>query len=72
MMKSKAWLPYVVPMGIYMAFLLVQSDANLLWIYPAKVMAVAVALIYFRKEYEELRVPGVFLGWRSSWGWWRL
>ena len=56
-MKSKPWLPYIVPMGIYMAFLLVQSDANLLWIYPAKTIAVAVALIYFRKEYVELCSP---------------
>src|SRR6266404_2385972 len=57
---SKPWLPYVVPMGIYMAFLLVQSDANLLWMYPLKTLAVAAALIYFRKQYEEIvvgRVP---------------
>ncbi len=60
MMKSKPWLPYVVPMGIYMAFLLVQTNANLLWVYPAKVIAVAVALIYFRREYKELR-PGFSL-----------
>jgi uncharacterized protein len=60
MMKSKPWLPYVVPMGIYMAFLLVQTNANLLWVYPAKVIAVAAALIYFRREYEELR-PGFSL-----------
>jgi len=60
MMKSRPWLPYVVPMGIYMAFLLVQTNANLLWVYPAKVIAVAAALIYFRKEYEELR-PGFSL-----------
>ena len=58
MMKSKTWPPYVVPMGIYMAFLLVQTNANLLWVYPAKVVAVAAALVYFRKEYEELR-PGL-------------
>jgi CAAX prenyl protease-like protein len=44
-------------MGIYMAFLLVQSDANLLWMYPAKTLAVAAALIYFRKQYVELRSP---------------
>ena len=56
-MKSKAWLPYVVPMGIYMAFLLVQSDANLLWMYPVKTLAVLAALIYFLSEYEELRAP---------------
>jgi CAAX protease family protein len=44
-------------MGIYMAFLLAQSDANLLWMYPAKTLAVAAALIYFRKQYLELRSP---------------
>jgi uncharacterized protein len=60
MMKTKPWLPYVVPMGIYMAFLLVQTNANLLWVYPAKVIAVAAALIYFRNAYEELR-PGFSL-----------
>lgn len=56
-LKSKPWLPYVVPMGIYMAFLLVQSDANLLWMYPVKTLVVAAALIYFRKEYVELCSP---------------
>jgi uncharacterized protein len=54
-LKSKPWLPYVVPMGIYMAFLCVQSDANLLWMYPLKTLAVGGALIYFRKQYVELR-----------------
>ncbi len=43
-------------MGIYMAFLLVQSDANLLWMYPVKTLAVAASLFYFRKQYVELRV----------------
>jgi uncharacterized protein len=54
-MKSRAWLPYVAPMGVYMAFLLVQSNANLLWVYPVKTIAVAAVLWFFRKEYEELR-----------------
>jgi hypothetical protein len=54
-LKSKAWLPYVVPMGIYLAFLAVQTDANLLWLYPAKTLAVVAALVYFWKHYEELR-----------------
>ncbi|MGA2138991.1 MAG: CAAX prenyl protease-related protein [Verrucomicrobiia bacterium] len=56
-MKSKPWLPYVVPFGVYMAFLLVQSNANLLWVYPVKTIAVAAALWFFRKEYEELCSP---------------
>ncbi len=56
-LKSKPWLPYVVPMGIYMAFLCVQSDANLLWMYPVKTLCVAAALVFFRKQYGELRSP---------------
>ena len=54
-LKSKPWLPYVAPFGIYMAFLLVQSNTNLLWVYPLKTIAVAAALWFFRKDYEELR-----------------
>jgi CAAX prenyl protease-like protein len=53
--QSVPWLPYVLPMGVYMAFLLVQSNANLLWVYPLKTLAVAAALWWFRKDYEELR-----------------
>jgi CAAX prenyl protease-like protein len=57
--KSEAWVPYVVPMAIYMAFLLVQSQwpEGLVWLYPVKTVAVAAALLGFRKRYEELRVP---------------
>ena len=29
-----------------MAFLFAQSNANLLWVYPAKTIAVAAALFY--------------------------
>jgi CAAX prenyl protease-like protein len=61
-LKSKPWLPYVVPMGIYMAFLCVQSDANLLWMYPLKTLAVAASLFYFRKEYVELRSAMIGVG----------
>jgi CAAX prenyl protease-like protein len=56
-LKSKPWLPYVAPMAIYMAFLLVQSPSNLLWVYPIKTIVVAATLWYFRKSYEELRSP---------------
>jgi uncharacterized protein len=57
--KSGAWVPYVVPMAIYMAFLVVQSEwpEGLVWLYPLKTVAVAAALFGFRKKYEELRVP---------------
>jgi len=46
-----------VPMAIYMAFLAVETDANLIWMYPLKTVVVAAALWVFRKEYEELRSP---------------
>ena len=58
---SKSWLPYVAPMAVYMAFLLAQSNANLLWLYPVKVLAVAGVLWIFRKHYPELQ---------SSFSWW--
>ena len=61
-MKPKPWLPYVLPMGVYMAFLLVQTNANLLWLYPLKTLAVAGTLWWFRKEYEEFRPAVSWLG----------
>ena len=44
-------------MAVYMAFLSVQSNANLVWIYPVKILAVAGVLWFFRNSYTELR-PG--------------
>ena len=65
--KSKPWVPYVVPMAIYMAFLLVQSQwpEDLVWLYLVKTVAVAAALLGFRKKYEELRVPPSG-GWKNA------
>jgi len=54
-LKSKPWLPYVAPFAIYMAFLFVQTNENLLWAYPLKTVAVAVALWWFRSSFTELR-----------------
>jgi CAAX protease family protein len=54
-MKSRPWVPYVAPMAIYFVFLLVQTNANLVWLYPLKTIAVAAALWFFHKEYEELK-----------------
>jgi CAAX prenyl protease-like protein len=56
-MKSKPWLPYVLPMAIYMGFLAVRTDANLVWMYPVKTIVVAAVIWFFRKEYAELRSP---------------
>jgi CAAX protease family protein len=47
-------------MAVYMAFLSVQSDANLLWMYPLKTLVVAAVLIYFRNEYVELRSAMIY------------
>lgn len=57
--KFGPWVPYVVPMGIYMAFLVIQSEwpEGLVWLYPVKTTVVAASLLWFRKKYEELRVP---------------
>ncbi len=58
---SKPWLPYVAPMAVYMAFLLAQSNANLVWLYPLKVLAVAGVLWWFRNHYVELQPGGAGL-----------
>jgi hypothetical protein len=51
----------VVPFALYMAFLAVEQgarawggDFDVRWLYPAKVVLVALALWYFRGEYREL------------------
>lgn len=68
--KSRPWVPYVVPMGIYMSFLLIQSQwpQGLAWLYPAKTMAVAASLLGFWKKYEELRVPPSDTTEAANWG----
>jgi len=55
--SRRPWLPYVAPMAVYMAFLTAQSNANLIWLYPVKIVAVAGTLWLFRNLYPELR-PG--------------
>ena len=50
----RPWLPYVVPMAIYMALLAVQSNANLLWLYPVKTLTVIGALWWYLENYAEL------------------
>ena len=57
-MKDRPWLPYVAPMALYLVFLLAQSNANLLWLYPVKTVAVAGVLWWCRGAYTELR-PGM-------------
>jgi uncharacterized protein len=58
MTSNKPWLPYVAPMALYFVFLAVQTNANLVWLYPVKTLAVAGTLWWFRKSYDELR-PGL-------------
>ena len=61
-MKSRPWLPYVAPMAIYLTFLSVQSNDNLVWLNPLKTLTVTVALWWFRREYTELRPAMSWLG----------
>jgi len=57
-------LARIVPFALYMAFLAVEQGAlawggnsfDTRWLYPVKVVVVALALWYFRSEYHELRV----------------
>ena len=56
-MKDKPWLPYVLPFGLYMGFLLLQSrlpDDSLTWMYPIRALTIAGSLWYFRRSYAEL------------------
>jgi uncharacterized protein len=62
--------PWVLPFGLYMAFLLLESVAHSvspwipalehwgvllpLWLYPVKIVAVLGALIYYWRQYDEL------------------
>jgi CAAX prenyl protease-like protein len=53
--KSKPWLPYVAPFAMYTLFLAVQSPQNVVWLYPLKTIAVAMTLLWFWRQYDELR-----------------
>jgi CAAX prenyl protease-like protein len=51
---QNSWLPYIAPMALYFVFLAVQTNANLVWLYPIKTLAVAGVLWWFRRSYTEL------------------
>jgi len=55
MPAQRTALPYVLPFGLYLAFLAVQTPERLPWLYPLKTVVVAACLVYFRKAYEELQ-----------------
>jgi uncharacterized protein len=55
--KTNPWLPYVAPMALYFAFLAVQTNTNLVWLYPVKTVAVAGVIWWFRRSYDELKPP---------------
>lgn len=63
-MLERSLLSRVLPFAAYMLFMVLEdilrkgldvSDLNLRWIYPAKISVVLALLLYFRKDYEELR-----------------
>jgi CAAX prenyl protease-like protein len=61
-MLERAALARIVPFAIYMGFILVAdvlsrlgvTDAQLRWLYPVKIGAVVVALLFYRRDYGEL------------------
>ncbi len=57
--RPVAWLPYVLPFALYVVFLAIEGlePAARVWLYPAKTLVVAAALLAFRGRYEELQ-PG--------------
>lgn len=67
-MFDRAALPRVLPFAIYMAFIVLADllaragmDAqSLRWLYPVKIAAVVLVLLFFRRRYAELawRSPG--------------
>jgi hypothetical protein len=60
--SSRPWLPYVLPMATYLAFLMVESNANRVWMYPLKTTVVAGLLWWFRPHYRDILRGG-------GWGW---
>jgi CAAX prenyl protease-like protein len=60
-LKSLTWLPYVMPMMLYLALLGVESSLpyTVFFGYPVRIILVATTLWLFRKRYQEL------VSWRS-------
>ncbi len=63
-MFERSLLSRVLPFAAYMLFMVLEdilrkglgvSDLDMRWIYPAKISVVLGLLLYFRKDYEELR-----------------
>lgn len=63
-MLERRNLSRILPFAAYMLFLAIQdlldkglglSSQDLRWVYPVKVAVVLALLLYFRKEYEDLR-----------------
>jgi hypothetical protein len=71
-MVSSQALARSVPFALYIAFLALEGSVTKLapdfdarWLYPAKIITVVLALLYFRREYEELALPPE----RRTWLW---
>lgn len=70
---SRPVLARVAPFAVYMGFLALEDltrnwagDAlDPRWLYPVKITAVILTLLYFRRDYTELAVPAD----RRAWAW---
>lgn len=72
MLDRQAWVR-IVPFALYMAFIVVADllarwgvpAEQLRYLYGVKIALVLAALLYWRREYTELRGP--WPGWRGMW-----
>lgn len=71
---SRPVMARVAPFAVYMGFLAVEDMArnwagdvlDPRWLYPVKILAVILTLLYFRRDYTELAVRADSRAW--SWG----
>jgi hypothetical protein len=71
---SRPVLARVAPFAVYMAFLAVEDVARQWlgdaldprWLYPVKIVAVILTLLYFRRDYTELTLKADSRAW--TWG----
>jgi CAAX prenyl protease-like protein len=62
--QAQAWLPYVVPMALFIALSMLESKANgaYVWLYTVKIMLVTAALIFFRSTWRDIQPDARVIG----------
>jgi len=62
--QAQAWLPYVVPMALFIALSMWESKANgaYVWLYTVKIMLVTAVLIFFRSTWRDIQPDARVIG----------